>query len=88
MSRVALRAGARANGAQSKGLGSAECAVASGRRLPLLRAWAHPTRRAAPSLPQGPPMPEMLQLHAWLEAHIPAGDADPAATRISHGDFR
>ncbi len=33
-------------------------------------------------------MPEMLQLHAWLAAHIPAGDADPSGTRISHGDFR
>jgi len=33
-------------------------------------------------------MPEMLQLHAWLQAHIPAGDGDAAATRISHGDYR
>ncbi|KAL4449032.1 hypothetical protein ABPG77_007749 [Micractinium sp. CCAP 211/92] len=40
------------------------------------------------SVVQGEPMPEMLQLHAWLAAHIPAGDADPSGTRISHGDFR
>ncbi|KAL4422623.1 hypothetical protein ABPG75_008820 [Micractinium tetrahymenae] len=40
------------------------------------------------SVVQGEPMPEMLQLHAWLAAHIPANDADPAGTRISHGDFR
>lgn len=33
-------------------------------------------------------MPEMLSLHGWLAAHIPAGDADPAGTRISHGDYR
>jgi aminoglycoside phosphotransferase (APT) family kinase protein len=34
------------------------------------------------------PMREMEQLHGWLEANIPPTDADPAATRISHGDFR
>lgn len=42
-----------------------------------------------PPLPaQGAPMPEMLQLHAWLEAHIPATDPDASVTRISHGDYR
>ncbi|KAK9918804.1 hypothetical protein WJX75_007054 [Coccomyxa subellipsoidea] len=36
----------------------------------------------------GPPLPQMTALIAWLEAHIPAEDGDPSATRISHGDFR
>ena len=30
----------------------------------------------------------MTRLVAWLQAHVPAEDADPAHTRISHGDFR
>ncbi len=33
-------------------------------------------------------MPEMMDIIAWLQSHIPAGDADPTVTRISHGDFR
>ena len=37
---------------------------------------------------QGEPMPEMLQLHSWLESHIPAGDSEAAGARISHGDYR
>ena len=36
----------------------------------------------------GPPLPEMARLVAWLQAHVPGEDADPAHTRISHGDFR
>ena len=36
----------------------------------------------------GAPMPEMVSLIAWLQSHIPAEDADPTVTRISHGDFR
>lgn len=36
----------------------------------------------------GPPLPLMSALISWLEAHIPAEDTDPSATRISHGDFR
>ena len=36
----------------------------------------------------GEPMPEMMELIAWLQSHIPAEDADPTVTRISHGDFR
>lgn len=34
------------------------------------------------------PMPEMLRLHAWLEAHLPPTDGEAGATRISHGDYR
>lgn len=37
---------------------------------------------------QGEPMPEMAALIRWLGAHIPATDADPSVTRISHGDYR
>lgn len=37
---------------------------------------------------QGAPMPEMLQLHAWLEDNIPLTDPDASVTRISHGDYR
>ena len=33
-------------------------------------------------------MPEMMTLIGWLQSHIPAEDADPTVTRISHGDFR
>lgn len=33
-------------------------------------------------------MPEMVRLIRWLESHIPAGDDNPANTRISHGDYR
>ena len=36
----------------------------------------------------GKPMPELLQLASWLEGNIPPCDADPATTRISHGDYR
>ena len=36
----------------------------------------------------GEPMPEMVSLIDWLQSHIPAEDADPTVTRISHGDFR
>ena len=36
----------------------------------------------------GPPLPEMACLVKWLQAHVPGEDADPAHTRISHGDFR
>ncbi|EFN52386.1 hypothetical protein CHLNCDRAFT_138837 [Chlorella variabilis] len=34
------------------------------------------------------PMPEMQQLHSWLEANVPPTDDQPAGTRVSHGDFR
>ena len=37
---------------------------------------------------QGAPMPEMLQLHAWLEDNIPPTDPDASVTRVSHGDYR
>ncbi|KAK9800301.1 hypothetical protein WJX73_008428 [Symbiochloris irregularis] len=37
---------------------------------------------------QGPPMPEMTELHTWLKANIPASDTDASQTRISHGDFK
>ncbi|KAI7835657.1 hypothetical protein COHA_010449 [Chlorella ohadii] len=40
------------------------------------------------SVIQGAPMPEMLQLHAWLEDNIPPTDPDASVTRISHGDYR
>lgn len=33
-------------------------------------------------------MSEMMHLIGWLQSHIPAEDADPTVTRISHGDFR
>ena len=36
----------------------------------------------------GQPLAEMTSLIAWLEANVPADDADPAVTRISHGDYR
>ena len=36
----------------------------------------------------GEPLAEMGALAAWLGAHVPDQDADPAATRISHGDYR
>lgn len=36
----------------------------------------------------GPAMPEMIKLHKWLQANIPAADADESQTRISHGDFK
>ena len=36
----------------------------------------------------GEPLPEMMRLFHWLEAHIPPGDSDPSETRIAHGDFR
>lgn len=36
----------------------------------------------------GEPLPEMSALAAWLGAHVPDQDADPSATRISHGDYR
>ena len=36
----------------------------------------------------GEPMPEMMALIGWLQSHLPAEDADPTVTRISHGDFR
>jgi aminoglycoside phosphotransferase (APT) family kinase protein len=34
------------------------------------------------------PLGEMLALVDWLQDHIPPGDEDPAASRLSHGDFR
>ena len=34
------------------------------------------------------PLGEMLALIDWLQDHIPPGDEDPAASRLSHGDFR
>jgi hypothetical protein len=34
------------------------------------------------------PLREMLALIDWLQDHIPPGDDDPAASRLSHGDFR
>jgi aminoglycoside phosphotransferase (APT) family kinase protein len=45
-------------------------------------------RQYQQSVAAGQAMPEMLQLHKWLEANIPASDNDAAGTRISHGDFR
>ena len=27
-------------------------------------------------------MPEMLQLHSWLDSHIPAGDSEAAGARV------
>ena len=50
----------------------------------------------APSSGRGPrgaaasggPLPEALQLIAWLEAHIPADDAAPAHPAVCHGDYR
>lgn len=48
--------------------------------------WGTQYRQSVP--PGDEPMPEMLALHAWLEAHLPAGDGAAAATRISHGDYR
>jgi hypothetical protein len=34
------------------------------------------------------PLGEMLALIDWLQDHIPPKDEDPAASRLSHGDFR
>lgn len=34
------------------------------------------------------PLGQMLALIDWLQDHIPPGDDDPAASRLSHGDFR
>lgn len=36
----------------------------------------------------GEPMPEMMQLHAWLQANVPASDDDASQTRIAHGDYK
>lgn len=33
-------------------------------------------------------LPEMVALSEWLSENIPAADADPSRTRITHGDFR
>ena len=34
------------------------------------------------------PLGQMLALIDWLQDHVPPGDEDPAASRLSHGDFR
>ena len=49
--------------------------------------WGQQYERSAAATGK-PAMPEMLQLHAWLQAHVPASDGDASATRITHGDYR
>ena len=44
--------------------------------------------RGAAAGASGGPLPEALQLIAWLEAHIPADDAAPAHPAVCHGDYR
>ncbi|RMZ56216.1 hypothetical protein APUTEX25_002406 [Auxenochlorella protothecoides] len=39
-------------------------------------------------LPGESALPEMVALSEWLSENIPAADADPSRTRITHGDFR
>ncbi|KAK2080362.1 hypothetical protein QBZ16_000215 [Prototheca wickerhamii] len=39
-------------------------------------------------LPGQAPLAEMTSLAAWLAANVPADDADPARTSLTHGDFR
>lgn len=36
----------------------------------------------------GPPLREMTALAAWLQEHVPPGDADATSACITHGDFR
>lgn len=48
----------------------------------------HTTHLPPAHAPQGQPMPEMMRLHAWLEAHVPATDGAADATCVSHGDYR
>ena len=69
-------------------IGLCHCTL-SAVQLPAARPPARiPIACPPPACLQGEPMPEMLQLHAWLEAHIPGTDTDPSLARISHGDYR
>jgi aminoglycoside phosphotransferase (APT) family kinase protein len=71
---------------QPAAVGLADFGKAGGYNRRQVWRWG---RQYQQSVPQGQaPMREMEQLHGWLEANIPPTDADPAATRISHGDFR
>ena len=58
----------------------------SGDSFGILQVWRWAQQYKSQLL--GEPMPEMMALIGWLQSHIPAEDADPTVTRISHGDFR
>ena len=66
-------------------VGLAGYGKASGYNMRQVWRWR---RQYQQSVVAGRATPEMLQLHSWLEAHIPASDSDASDTRISHGDFR
>jgi aminoglycoside phosphotransferase (APT) family kinase protein len=51
-----------------------------------VRTWGK-QYRASVAVPGGSSMPEVDQLITWLEANVPAGDAEPSAC-ICHGDYR
>jgi hypothetical protein len=54
--------------------------------LVQVKRWARQYRLSVQAGAQ--PLGEMLALIDWLQDHIPPGDEDPAASRLSHGDFR